>query len=39
MIWCLATQAAGMLLVAAVTTIGTMIVYYRAVLPEFPLPL
>lgn len=31
--WCLATQAAGFLLVVGITTIGTMLVYYRDVLP------
>lgn len=38
MAWCLATQALGMVLVAAVTTIGTMIVYYRELLPPLTTP-
>lgn len=38
MAWCLLTQAVGMLLVAAVTTIGTMIVYYRNLLPPMAAP-
>lgn len=38
MLWCLGTQAVGMFLVAAVTTIGTMLVYYRTLLPFFPSP-
>ena len=38
MVWCLATQAVGMTLVVVITAIGTMIVYYRDLLPVFPLP-
>lgn len=38
MTWCLATQAVGILLVAATTTIGTMLVYYQDLLPRLPLP-
>lgn len=38
MLWCLGTQLTGILLVAAITTIGTMIVYYQDLLPRFPLP-
>jgi len=32
MFWCLATQLVGMILVIAVTTLGTMLVYYPQVL-------
>ncbi len=32
MFWCLATQLVGMILVIAVTTLGTMLVYYPHVL-------
>lgn len=35
--WCLATQLAGFLIVVAITTIGTMLVYYRGSLPAFGL--
>ncbi len=38
MAWCLITQAVGILIVAAVTTIGTMLVYYQDVLPRFASP-
>lgn len=38
MAWCLATQALGILLVATITTIGTMLVYYPDLLPIFPGP-
>lgn len=38
MLWCLATQAVGLLLVAAITAIGTMLVYYPDVLPPFAGP-
>lgn len=38
MVWCLTTQATGILLVAAITTIGTMLVYYQDLLPTFPGP-
>ncbi len=38
MLWCLATQAAGIVLVAVITTIGTMLVYYQDRLPRFPGP-
>lgn len=38
MAWCLATQAVGILMVAAITTIGTMLVYYQDLLPRFPGP-
>ncbi|NIP59974.1 MAG: hypothetical protein GWM92_16745 [Gemmatimonadetes bacterium] len=38
MAWCLATQLLGIVLVATVTTIGTMLVYYRQALPAFPGP-
>jgi len=33
MAWCLATQAVGILIVAVITTIGTMLVYYQDRLP------
>lgn len=36
--WCLATQAVGIFLVAVITTIGTMLVYYRDALPPFAGP-
>lgn len=35
--WCLATQLVGFLIVVAITTIGTMLVYYRTSLPAFGL--
>jgi uncharacterized membrane protein len=35
MIWCLATQLVGFLLVAAVTTLGTMLVFYAHLLRRF----
>lgn len=35
---CMGTQTLGLLLVAAITTIGTMLVYFRIQLPTFPLP-
>lgn len=38
MVWCLATQAAGIVLVAVITTIGTMLVYYPDLLPLLSLP-
>lgn len=38
MLWCLGTQLGGIVLVAAITTIGTMIVYYQDRLPRFPVP-
>lgn len=38
MAWCLATQAVGIVLVVAITTIGTMLVYYPDLLPTFRLP-
>lgn len=39
--WCLGTQAVGIVLVAVITAIGTMLVYYRDALPPFanPFPL
>lgn len=36
--WCLGTQLVGIVLVAVVTAIGTMVVYYQDVLPRFPAP-
>lgn len=38
MAWCLLTQALGIVMVAAVTTVGTMLVYYQDRLPRFPGP-
>ncbi|MFQ5678157.1 MAG: DUF2231 domain-containing protein [Gemmatimonadota bacterium] len=38
MLWCLVTQGVGILVVAATTTIGTMLVYYRDLLPLLPNP-
>jgi uncharacterized membrane protein len=38
MAWCLATQLAGIIVVAALTTIGTMLVFYQDLLPRFPWP-
>lgn len=35
--WCLLTQFVGFLLVASITTIGTMLVYYREHLPALGL--
>ncbi|MBI4562219.1 MAG: hypothetical protein HY724_09250 [Candidatus Rokubacteria bacterium] len=32
MVWCLATQLVGFLLVAAVTALGTMLVFYAHIL-------
>lgn len=37
-LWCLGTQAVGILLVATITTIGTMLVYYQDRLARFPFP-
>lgn len=39
MAWCLGTQLVGIILVAVITAIGTMIVYYQDRLPRFPFPL
>lgn len=38
MAWCLVTQALGIVLVAVITGIGTMLVYYPDVLPTLPGP-
>ncbi len=38
MTWCLATQLVGIILVAVITVIGTMVVYYQDRLPRFPFP-
>lgn len=38
MAWCLGTQLVGIVLVAGITMIGTMLVYYQDLLPRFPLP-
>lgn len=35
MVWCLATQLVGFLLVAMVTTLGTMLVFYAHILRRF----
>jgi len=35
MAWCLFTQFAGIVLVAVITLIGTMLVYYQDLMPEF----
>lgn len=35
MVWCLATQLVGFLLVAAITTLGTMLVFYAHILRRF----
>jgi uncharacterized membrane protein len=37
MIWCLGTQAVGIILVAVITFIGTMLVYYQDLLPRLPI--
>jgi len=38
MLWCLLTQAAGIVIVGVITTIGTMLVYYQDLLPLFAGP-
>lgn len=38
MLWCLLTQAVGIVIVAVITTIGTMLVYYQDLLPHFSGP-
>jgi len=38
MAWCLITQLVGIVLVAVITAIGTMLVYYQDVMPGFPAP-
>jgi hypothetical protein len=38
MLWCLGTQLLGIVLVAAITLIGTMLVFYQDRLPRFPFP-
>jgi uncharacterized membrane protein len=38
MLWCLATQFVGIVLVAIITAIGTMLVYYQDRLTRFPFP-
>jgi len=38
MLWCLLTQAVGIVIVAVITTIGTMLVYYPDLLPHFQGP-
>jgi len=35
MLWCLGTQAVGILIVAVITAIGTMLVYYPDLVPHF----
>lgn len=37
MLWCLATQLVGIVLVVVITAIGTMVVFYQDLLPRFPL--
>ncbi|MBI4502051.1 MAG: hypothetical protein HY700_12935 [Gemmatimonadetes bacterium] len=37
--WCLGTQLVGIVVVAFITAIGTMLVYYQDLLPRFPWPL
>lgn len=39
MAWCLATQLVGVVIVAIITAIGTMLVFYQDLLPRFPWPL
>lgn len=36
--WCLVTQTVGIVIVFAITVIGTMLVYYQDQLPRFPGP-
>ena len=36
MLWCLVTQATGIVVVVVITTIGTMLVYYQDLLPRLP---
>lgn len=38
MAWCLGTQLSGIIVVAVVTTIGTMVVYYQDMLSRFHVP-
>jgi len=38
MAWCLGTQLVGIVMVAVITAIGTMLVYYPDGLPRFPFP-
>ena len=38
MLWCLATQLAGIILVLAITVVSTMVVYYQDRLPRLPSP-
>ncbi len=38
MLWCLGSQLAGITLVAVITVIGTMLVFYQDRLPRFPMP-
>ncbi|GGX99692.1 hypothetical protein GCM10007160_29310 [Litchfieldella qijiaojingensis] len=38
MAWCLVTQFVGIVLVAVITTIGTMLVYYQDKVPRLPAP-
>ena len=38
MAWCLGTQLVGLIVVAVLTTIGTMLVFYQDRLPRFPGP-
>lgn len=38
MAWCLITQLVGIVLVALITGIGTMLVYYQDLMPKLPAP-
>ncbi len=38
MSWCLATQLIGIVMVAGITLLGTMLVYYQDLLPRFASP-
>lgn len=38
MAWCLLTQLAGIVLVAVITAVGTMLVYYQDLMPRLALP-
>jgi hypothetical protein len=38
MAWCLGTQLVGLIVMAGLTTLGTMLVFYQDRLPRFPWP-
>ncbi len=38
MLWCLGSQLVGIVLVVAITVIGTMLVFYQDWLPRFSMP-